>query len=68
VAHIVGVAANVKHSSLRERPDFELYRPISPDAGLVQLHRDPYPGDSESLIAALRRRVASSIPSSQLPR
>jgi putative ABC transport system permease protein len=59
---IVGVAANVKHSSLRERPDFEMYRAISQTPSWSSYIVIRTSGDSESLIAGLRRRVSELDP------
>ncbi|HEV8599772.1 MAG TPA: ABC transporter permease [Gemmatimonadales bacterium] len=59
---IVGVAANVKHGSLRERPDFELYRALSQSPTWSSYVVIRTTGDSESLIAGLRRRVAELDP------
>jgi len=54
---IIGVAANVKHASLRERPDFELYRPMlqTPTwSSYVVIRTRSAP---EGIIAGLRRVV-----------
>ncbi len=59
---IVGVAANVKHSSLRERPDFEMYQANSQSPSWSSYVVIRTNGDSESLIAGLRRRVSELDP------
>jgi putative ABC transport system permease protein len=59
---VVGVAANVKHSSLRERPDFELYRALSQSPSWSSYVVIRTSGDSESLIAGLRRLVSELDP------
>jgi len=59
---IVGVAPNVKHSSLRERPNFEMYRPFSqnPSWSIYIVMRAG--GASDVLVAGLRRRVTELDP------
>ena len=59
---IVGVAPNVKHASLRERPNFEMYRPLSqsPNWSTYLVLRSG--ADPRSLVAELRRRVAELDP------
>ena len=59
---IVGVVPNVKHSSLRERPNFELYRSVyqSPSWSSYIVIRTG--GASEGLVAGLRRLVAELDP------
>ena len=59
---IVGVAANVKHTSLRERPNFELYRALSQTPTWSSYVVIRTSGDSESLIAGLRGRVTELDP------
>ncbi len=59
---IVGVVPNVKHASLRERPNFELYRPFTQNptwsSYVVMRSRSA----SEGLVPELRRRVAELDP------
>ncbi len=59
---IVGVAPNIKHASLRERPNFEMYQPIAqrPSWSTYIVMRSD--GASEGLVAGLRRRVAELDP------
>jgi putative ABC transport system permease protein len=59
---IVGVAPNVKHASLRERPNFELYRSLAQAPNWSTYIVVRAGGDPETLVVALRRRVAELDP------
>jgi putative ABC transport system permease protein len=59
---IVGVVKNVKHSSLRERPNFEIYQPLeqSPRWAVYVVARTS--GAPDPVVAGLRRIVAEMDP------
>ncbi|HEY9519391.1 MAG TPA: FtsX-like permease family protein, partial [Gemmatimonadales bacterium] len=59
---IVGVVPNVKHASLRERANFEMYRSISQSPTWSPYLVLRSGGDPQSLVAELRRRVAELDP------
>ena len=59
---IVGVAANVKHGSLRERPDFEMYQPFAQTTVWSVYLVMRASGATEGLVAALRHRVTELDP------
>jgi len=59
---VVGVAPNVKHASLRERPNFEMYRSLSQSPAWSTYLVVRSGGDPQSLVAELRRRVAELDP------
>ena len=59
---VVGVAPNVKHQSLRERPNFEMYRSLSQSPSWSPYLVLRSGSDPRSLVAELRRRVAELDP------
>ena len=59
---IVGVAPNVKHSSLRERPNFEMYHPMAQRPSWSSYIVMRASADAEALVSSLRRRVAELDP------
>jgi putative ABC transport system permease protein len=59
---IVGVVPNVKHASLRERPNFVMYRSLAQAPNWLTYVVVRTGGDPETLVAALRRRVAELDP------
>ncbi len=59
---IVGVAPNIKHASLRERPNFEMYQPIAQRPSWSSYIVIRAGGASEGMVAGLRRRVTELDP------
>jgi putative ABC transport system permease protein len=59
---VVGVAPNVKHASLRERPNFAMYRAMSQSPSWSPYIVIRASADPPALVAALRRRVAELDP------
>ena len=59
---IVGVAPNVKHSSLRERPNFEYYQPVAQRPSWSSYVVMRVGGATEGVVAGLRRAVAELDP------